>query len=58
MNDFIDDFFQGQKDCQQGNPHEANKSDSYNRGYSTEYESAAIKDEMTKNDYRATKTAV
>ena len=52
MSNFIDDFFAGQKDCQQGNPHNPNKSESYDRGYSAEYELAAIKDEMTIDEKR------
>ena len=32
------DFLQGQEDCREGKSHEAGKSDSYDRGYSTQYE--------------------
>jgi hypothetical protein len=34
----IDDFIRGQKDCKAGKPHEAGKSNDYNRGYAAQYE--------------------
>ena len=37
MNDFIDDFLQGQTDCKNGVPHQ-DKGEYYNRGYSTQYQ--------------------
>ena len=33
----IHDFVKGQKDCRAGVPHIAGKSESYNQGYSFEY---------------------
>lgn len=41
-----DDFLQGQKDCQQGIPHK-NGSDSYNRGYATQYQHEANLSEIS-----------
>lgn len=35
---FVDDFFRGQRDCQEGIPHKAGQSEAYDRGYSTEYQ--------------------
>lgn len=34
----IQDFVRGQKDCRAGVPHVSGKSESYDRGYSFEYE--------------------
>lgn len=34
----IHDFVRGQKDCRNGVPHQSGKSESYDRGYSFEYE--------------------
>lgn len=44
-----DEFLSGQRDCQNGVPHKADRSRSYDRGYSTQYELNAYKDEVTKN---------
>lgn len=38
MADFITDFLQGGRDCAEGVPHEAGKSEAYDRGYRAEYE--------------------
>ena len=45
---FCDDFLQGQRDCQEGIPHKSGKSDSYNRGYSAEYEREQIMSELSR----------
>lgn len=44
-----DQFFEGQNDCKKGIAHKAGNSSSYDRGYSTQYELEAYKDEVTKN---------
>lgn len=31
-------FLQGQKDCQDGKPHESGKGEDYDRGYACQYE--------------------
>lgn len=46
---FIDDFLEGQLDCCKGIPHKEGMSDDYTRGYSSEYEMAAIQDEITRD---------
>lgn len=33
-----DDFLKGQKDCKEGIPHKAGKSEDYNRGYGAQYQ--------------------
>ena len=38
MSDFINDFLQGEKDCQEGIPHEDGKSEAYDSGYSSRYQ--------------------
>ena len=48
---FADDFMEGQRDCQQGIPHEAGHSEAYDRGYGAEYEWAAVQDEMKEGKY-------
>ncbi len=47
MNDFVDDFLQGQRDCDNGIPHK-DGSDAYNRGYNAQYESEQIKTERNR----------
>ena len=37
MTAFSFDFLLGQTDCREGIPHEAGKSEAYDRGYSAEY---------------------
>lgn len=44
---FIDDFLQGQQDCQEGKQAKENASDAYNRGYGAEYEMQQIMDAKT-----------
>lgn len=34
----INEFIDGQKDCRDGVPHKAGMSESYDRGYSVQYE--------------------
>lgn len=43
LNYDIGDFIQGQRDCHDGVPHEAGKSESYDAGYSTQYEIEQIR---------------
>jgi len=38
MSDFSDDFLQGQRDCEEGIPHQEGKSEAYDRGYGAQYE--------------------
>jgi len=42
----VDDFLQGQRDCKDGVPHRAGKSEDYNDGYSTEYWAQEMLTEM------------
>ena len=61
MNDFSSEFMQGQIDCIAGKPHKVGVSESYTRGYSTQYELEQIKTESNlRNDHdyhKPTKTA-
>lgn len=45
MNNF--DCKQGQQDCKQGKPHQAGRSEAYDRGYAAEYELEQINDKRT-----------
>ncbi len=38
MNFNIDDFMRGQRDCKDGKEHKAGNSESYDSGYSAQYE--------------------
>jgi len=42
----IDDFLQGQIDCMQGIEHKEGMSDSYNRGYTAQYEVEQMRNEL------------
>jgi len=44
---FAAEFLAGQRDCREGVPH-TDKSEAYNRGYATEYESEQIKSRRPK----------
>jgi hypothetical protein len=46
MNDFTDDFLQGQNDCRDGIEHKAGKSAAYDDGYSTQYQAEQILTDM------------
>ena len=37
------EFVEGQRDCKQGKPHETGKSESYDAGYSCQYELGEIR---------------
>lgn len=45
---FADDFLKGQKDAAKGIPHQAGKSEAYDKGYAAQYEAEAMKDETTR----------
>ena len=52
MTEFTSEFMQGQMDCMAGKPHKLGVSESYTRGYSTQYELEQIKTEINlRNDY-------
>jgi|TARA_Y100000296_G_scaffold33741_1_gene39200 hypothetical protein len=36
--DFSTDFLSGQRDCAAGKPHQAGKSEAYDRGYAAQYQ--------------------
>ena len=42
----VSDFIKGQQDCADGKPHQAGKSDAYNRGYAAQYALEQINNEM------------
>ena len=42
-----DDFLAGQRDCEQGVPHDSDKSESYNRGYAAQYQHEQNMDALT-----------
>ena len=44
----IQEFLNGQWDCEEGIPHKAGKSEYYDRGYSAQYTLEQIKSEITK----------
>ena len=44
--DFSNDFLDGQQDCANGEPHQAGRSDAYDRGYAAQYEAEQIQTEM------------
>lgn len=46
-----DEFLRGQRDCKDGVPHKPGQSDSYDRGYSTEYEREQIMSELSRNGH-------
>jgi len=41
-------FLQGQIDCRDGKPHQSGKGESYDRGYSTQYEMEQIQEAMSR----------
>lgn len=41
--DDIEEFLQGRRDCAAGVPHKAGKSESYDTGYSAQYEDEQIR---------------
>jgi len=43
-----DEFLRGQRDCRDGIPHREGQSDSYNRGYATEYEREQVMTELSR----------
>jgi hypothetical protein len=43
----VSEFMQGQRDCRDGVDHKAGQSDSYNRGYATQYEWEQIQSART-----------
>lgn len=45
----VPDFIRGQEDCKAGKPHKEG-SESYNRGYSAQYELEAMNTERTSRD--------
>ena len=49
---FIDDFLQGQKDCQAGIKHRSNMGSAYNRGYNDEYEREQVISELSRRRVR------
>jgi len=42
----INDYLDGQKDCENGTPHKAGRSESYDRGYAAQYELEQIATEV------------
>ena len=46
----VDEFLKGQQDCKAGIPHK-DGSDSYNRGYSSQYECEQVATALTENKY-------
>lgn len=48
----IEDFLRGQIDCAKGVPHQAGKSEHYDRGYSAEYHFQQQRDERTAQNER------
>lgn len=44
---FINEFLKGCNDCKKGISHQSGNTEAYDRGYSAEYERAAIQDEIT-----------
>ena len=48
MDNFADDFLQGQKDCQKGEPAKLDGSEAYQRGYGTQYQHEQNMSELTK----------
>lgn len=38
FNNPVGDFIDGQRDCKEGVPHQAGKSEEYTRGYGVQYE--------------------
>lgn len=52
MTDLITfDFLAGQRDCMNGIPHQAGWSESYDRGYSTQYNLEQIQTEQTNHEH-------
>ena len=49
---FIDDFLQGQKDCQAGIKHRAHMGSAYDRGYMAEYEREQVLSELSRRRFR------
>ena len=53
MNEAIDiiadDFLRGQRDCKDGIPHKSGQSESYDRGYATEYEKEQVETELSRS---------
>ena len=49
---FIDDFLQGQKDCQAGIRHKPNMGSAYDRGYMAEYEREQVLSELSRRRVR------
>jgi hypothetical protein len=47
IDQFSEDFLQGQKDCQEGIPHKPDQSEAYDRGYSAQYHLEAELSELT-----------
>lgn len=45
----ISDFVRGQKDCKEGEPHKPGQSESYDAGYSSQYELDQINDHRSMN---------
>jgi len=43
---YADDFLQGARDCKDGKPHEAGKSEAYDDGYGAQYSSEQMLTEM------------
>jgi hypothetical protein len=43
---FVDDFLRGQIDADKGLPHQAGKSEAYDRGYAAQYEAEQIASEQ------------
>lgn len=49
----IEDFLSGQRDCRDGIPHKAGKSESYDSGYRCQYELEQMKAERSaKHEFR------
>lgn len=47
-------FLAGQRDCMNGIEHQAGRSESYDRGYSTQYTLEQIQTEQTNYEHRNT----
>lgn len=47
MNQKIEDFLRGERDCDAGHPHKPNESMDYDRGYRVQYELEQLATERT-----------
>lgn len=48
-----DEFMRGQRDCAEGIPHQAGRSESYDRGYASQYEWNELQGEISERQNRS-----